>query len=159
MLLLGSIASDAPSKTRKKIEIWNKDIRTEGGTEREKPRCESESERERERENRDGGEGGPGGGEKGAVAQEKGRLFSMESTPTSWRDAGGQREREQTKTSLAGWMQTGQLLRNDGQLQGLYPDRQEKERRKKSLDWGKPEALLSLGVRAAGGARVAAAMG
>lgn len=64
-------------------------------------------------------------------------------------------------------MQTGQQLRNDGQLQGLYPDRQEKERKKKrkekekkkSLDWRKPEALLSLGVRAAGGARVAAAMG
>lgn len=72
----------------KDIEIWNEYIRTEGGTEREKPRCERG--RERERESRDRGGGPGGGGEKGAVAQEKGRLFSMESTPTSsWRDAGG----------------------------------------------------------------------
>ena len=75
-------------------------------------------------EDRGGGPGG--GGEKGAVAQEKGRLFSsMEST------RGG--EREQTKTSLAGWMQTGQQLRNDGQLQGFIQQtgKEEKERKKK----------------------------
>ena len=49
-----------------------------------------ERERERVRVSEDRGGGPGGGGEKGAVAQEKGRLFSMESTPTSsWRDAGG----------------------------------------------------------------------
>ena len=57
-----------------------------------------ERERERERVSEDRGGGPGGGGEKGAVAQEKGRLFSsMEST------RGG--EREQTKTRLAGGMQ------------------------------------------------------